>query len=192
MPEEQHQDDHQDPVEVLQAAAEPERDLAEAAVPSQGAAVAAATAKPHDRKAQMEAAIPDAPAEVTDVHVRAAAVEFHENRNAAAAAVARESRGRAEEAERIVPQEAAAADEAVAAVAQEEVRSAEAALIVAGRESTTHARPGFGLVRAEEVRAPARFRDAEAGVPKLGIDHAPSRPPDLIPLALAPHSGTAM
>lgn len=187
MPEEQHQDDHQDPVEVLQAAAEPERDLAEAAVPSQGAAVAAATAKPHDRKAQMEAAIPDAPAEVTDVHVRAAAVEFRENRDAAAVVV-RESRGRAEEAERIVPQEAAAAGVA----AQEEVRSAEAALIVAGRESTTHARPGFGLARAEEARAPARFRDAEAGEPKLGIDHAPSRPPDLIPLALAPHSGRAM
>jgi hypothetical protein len=61
------------------------------------------------------------------------------------------------------------------------------------RESTTHARAkagsGFALVRAEEVLAPARFRDAEAGVPKLEIDHAPNHPPDLTKLVLVPYSG---
>lgn len=186
----------QDLEQVLQAVAEPEQDLVEAAVPFQGGAAAVvATAKP-DHKVQKQAAGPDAPAAVTDVHVQVAAAEFHVNTDAAAEA-ARDSRGRAEEAERIVPQKEAAAGVAVTVAAREEVHSAEAAgRVLRQRESTTHERAkagqGFGLARAEEVRAPARFRDAEVGVPKPGIDHALSRPPDQRPLVLAPHSGRAM
>jgi hypothetical protein len=80
-----------------------ERDLAVAAVPFRGVAAVAASAKPHGRKVQKQATGPDAPAEVTDGHVRAAAAECHVNMDAAAEA-ARESRVRAGEAERIVPQ----------------------------------------------------------------------------------------
>lgn len=53
---------------------------------------------------------------------------------------------------------------------------------------------GFCLAQAAaaELLEPARFLDAEVEVPKLGIDHAPSRPRDQRPLVLALHSGTAM
>ena len=205
----------QDPVEVLQAVVEHERDLAEEAVPYQGEAAVAATATHHDHKVQKPATGPDAPAEVTDVHalrpVAEAAAAFRANKDAAEAG-AQESRVRAEEAEHIGSQEAAAAGGAVtaavvaAAAALEESRSgvAEAeALSVAGRDlgqraNTIHARAaakaglGFGLERAEEeLFAPARFRDAEVEVQKLAIDHAPSRPLDQRPLVLALHSGTA-
>ena len=201
----------QDPVEVLQAVVEHERDLAEEAVPYQGGAAVAATATHHDHKVQKPATGPDAPAEVTDVHaqrpVAEAAAAFHANKDAAEAG-AQESRVRAEEAEHIGSQEAAAAGGAVAAAAAalEESRSAAAeaeALSVAGRDlgqraSTIRARAaakeglGFDLERAEEeLFAPARFRDAEVEVPKLVIDHAPSRPLDQRPLVLALHSGTA-
>ena len=89
------------------------------------------------------------------------------------------------------------------AAAPEELRSAEA-LTAAGRvpsqpagtaqvqEPCAKAGLGFDRGQAEEGPSPARFRDAEAGGPILGIDHALS-PSDQTPnLVLAPHSGRAM
>jgi len=127
VPEERQQVDLQDPGEVLRAVPGHGPGQGGEAVQFQGAGVVA-TARPHDRKVQRLAGGLDAPAEVTvgqDWRQEAAA-EFRENRDAAAAA--RESRGHAEEAERI----ALRATDGEVGAAPEELRSAEA-LTVAGQ-----------------------------------------------------------
>ena len=163
----------------------------EEAVQFQGAGAVATAMRV--RKVQMQVGL-DAPAAVTDGKDwrQEAEAEFRENRDSAAAR--RESRGHAE-AERIVLQAA----DGEGAAAPEELRSAEA---VAGRVQgqpvgTAQARwegaeagPGFGLAWAEEGPALARFRDAEVGELRPGIDHESS--PSQTPLVLAPHSGRVM
>ena len=193
MPEDRQQVDQQDPG-VLRAVAEHELGPVGEAAPFQGAVVVA-MGRRHGRKVRRQVVL-DAPAEVTggkDQRLEEAA-ESRENRGVAAA---RRSRGHAEEAERIAPQVAVDGE---VAVAPEELRSAEA-LTVAGRlpglAGTAQAREhraeavlAFVHAQAEEGPAPARFRDAEVGEPKLGIDHAPSSS-DQTPPVPAPHSGRA-